>query len=527
MDENAPEKTCACGRPAKCGWCIAVIAVVGGVAMFFGVMAYYFGMVDKAGRPMLGTNAPPPAAAQKPPAAIETVWVQPKFPPGQDNRAAAAEARAIAEEAYLYGFPMVINYKTMYDFNVDKTSPQYKGPFNRVLSEARVFTPKDTTIVTPNSDTPYSMLQMDLRAEPLVLTVPEVEKGRYYSVQLIDMYTFNYGYIGSRTTGNGGGAFLVAGPSWKGETPAGVKKAFRCETDFSLAIFRTQLFNAADMDNVRKIQAGYNVQTLSEFMKKPTPPAPPKIVFDKIDKDLAEVNPFGYLSFVLQFCPPVEEEKALRAKFAKIGIVAGKPFDAAALSPMQSEGVFEGAKSGMGKIKRAAAAIGRNVNGWRVTTGTLDRAGYRGDWLARAAVAAAGVYANDSAEAMYPMTRVDADGAKLDGAAGRYTLSFASGQLPPVNAFWSVTMYDGKTQLLVENPIHRYLINSPMLPGLKKNADGSLTIYIQKDSPGKQREANWLPAPDGPICLVMRLYWPKQEAIDLVWKPPAVKKVKE
>ena len=182
-----------------------------------------------------------------------------------------------------------------------------------------------------------------------MITVPEVEKGRYYSVQLIDMYTFNYGYIGSRTTGNGAGTFLVAGPSWKGETPAGVKKAFRCETDFSMAIFRTQLFNPADMDNVKKIQAGYKAQTLSEFMKKPAPPAPPKIVFDKIDKDLARVNPFGYLSFVLQFCPPVEEEKALRAKFAKIGIVAGKPFDAAALPPMQMEGLVEGSEERHGK----------------------------------------------------------------------------------------------------------------------------------------------------------------------------------
>ncbi len=215
----------------------------------------------------------------------------------------------------------------------------------------------------------------------------------------------------------------------------------------------------------------------------------------------------------------------MRAEFAKIGIVAGTPFDAAALPPMQMEGLLEGVKRGMEKIHRAAAAMGKDINGWRIMTGTLDRAGYHGDWLARAAVAAAGVYANDSAEAMYPMTRADADGAALDGGKRRYTLTFPPGQLPPVNAFWSVTMYDGKTQLLVENPIHRYLINSPMLPDLKHNGDGSLTISIQKDSPGKQREANWLPAPDGPIYLVMRLCWPKDEAIDGAWKPPAVKTV--
>ena len=375
-------------------------------------------------------NAPPFADAKKQPGAIETTWITPKSPPGQDDQAAAARARAIAEEAFIYGFPLVINYKTLYDFNVDKRSSQYKGPFNRVLSAARVFTPKDTAIVAPNSDTPYSMLQMDLRAEPLVLAVPEVEEGRYYSVQLIDMYTLNYGYIGSRTTGNAAGKFLVAGPGWKGKTPAEVKKAFHCETDFSMAIFRTQLFNPADMDNVKRIQAGYKAQTLSHFMNRPAPPAPPKIAFDKIDQDLVKVNPFGYLSFVLQFCPPVEEEKALRAEFAKIGIVAGKPFDAAALPPMQMEGLIEGVKSGMEAIECAAAAIGKDVNGWRVTTGTLDRAGYHGDWLARAAVAAAGVYANDSAEAMYPMTRADADGATLDGAKSRYTLTFLPRKAP-------------------------------------------------------------------------------------------------
>ncbi len=163
MDENAPEKTCACGRPAKCGWCIAVVAVVGGAAMFGGIMWYYFSMVDPAGRPWAKRNAPPPTDAKKPSAPLDVTWVSPKAAPGRDDRAAAAQAQTIAEEAFVYGFPLVINYGTMYDFNVDKASPQYKGPFNRIINEARVFTPKDTTIVTPNSDTPYSMLQMDLR----------------------------------------------------------------------------------------------------------------------------------------------------------------------------------------------------------------------------------------------------------------------------------------------------------------------------------------------------------------------------
>src|SRR5262245_4334490 len=170
-----------------------------------------------------------------------------------------AETKAIAEEAYIYGFPMIAAYKAMYEFNVDKSSPQYKAPFNQIWNDAQTFTPKDTAIVTPNSDTPYSMLQADLRAEPLVLCVPEVQEGRYYAVMLADLYSFNYGYIGSRATGNGPGCYMVVGPRWNGEPPAGIAKVFRCETDFSFIIYRTQLFNAADIDNVKRIQAGYKV----------------------------------------------------------------------------------------------------------------------------------------------------------------------------------------------------------------------------------------------------------------------------
>ena len=163
------------------------------------------------------------------------------------------ETYDIAKDAYVYAFPMIAAYKAMYQFNIDKSSPQYKGPFNQVLSEGRVFTPKDTAIVTPNSDTPYSMVQMDLRVEPVVLCVPAIDKSRYYSVQLTDLYTFNYGYVGTRATGTDAGCYMVTGPRWKGETPAGIAKTFNSETDFSLAIFRTQLFNPADIDNVKKM----------------------------------------------------------------------------------------------------------------------------------------------------------------------------------------------------------------------------------------------------------------------------------
>ena len=442
----------------------------------------------------------------------------------------SAEAKTIAEEAFIYGFPMVMNYGTMYEYFIDKAGAQYKCSFNQLYNTAHVYTPKDTAIVTPNSDTPYSFIGADLRAEPLVLSVPEIEKGRYYSVQLVDMYTFNYGYIGSRATGNEAGSYMIAGPNWKGETPPGIKKIFRCETDFSLVIYRTQLFAPSDIDNVKKIQADYKAQTLSAFEKKSAPPAAPEIEWPKLDKKSAETDPFAYLSFLLQFCPPTgpaEVEKPLRAQFARIGIEAGKPFSLDKLSAEQKAELVAGIKSGFEKIKQKREEVGEEVNGWRITkSGFGDRDMLKGDWLLRAVAAMAGIYGNDAVEALYPLLATDSGGNKPDCSKNRYTLTFPKDQLPPVNAFWSVTMYDGKTQLLVANPINRYLINSPMLPDLKKNADGSLTIYMQKDSPGKDKKSNWLPAPDSPIYVAMRLYWPKERALTGQWKPPGVVLVK-
>jgi hypothetical protein len=432
------------------------------------------------------------------------------------------------QQAYIYGFPMIAAYKAMYQFNVDKTNSQYKGPFNQVLSTAQVFTPKDTAIVTPNSDTPYSMLEADLRAEPIVFCVPKIEKSRYYSVQLTDMYSFNYGYVGSRATGNDAGCYMVAGPGWKGETPKGVNKVFNSETQFGLIIYRTQLFNATDINNVKKIQSGYTAQPLSAYLKQPAPPASPAIDFPAFTEDAFKTDFPKFLNFLLQFCPEVPEDKELRAKFATIGIAPGQPFDLAKLSDAQKAEEGLGVKGGYDAIEKGVATLGKDINGWKVGSAFGDRAFYHGDFLLRAVAARAGIFGNDAVEAMYPMTKSDGTGDPLDGSKHNFTLTFATGELPPVNAFWSVTMYDGKTQLLIENPINRYLINSPMLPSLKKNKDGSLTLYIQKDAPPADKKANWLPAPDGPIYLVMRLYWPKETPPSILppgdgtWKPPAV-----
>lgn len=245
------------------------------------------------------------------------------------------QVRAIAKEATIYGFPLVDNYRIQHSYFVDRGGPEFKAPWNTLFNNARVYTPDDKAIQTPNSDTPYSYVGADLRAEPLVFTVPAIEKERYYSLQFIDMYTFNFAYVGSRATGNDAGSFLLVGPRWKGTTPKGIKAVIRSETDFAFVLYRTQLFNPADIDNVKKIQAGYKVEPLSAFLGQPAPAAAPAIDFIKPltpEQQRTSAAFFNILNFVLQFCPTDPSEEALRARFATIGIGAGQKFDANSLA---------------------------------------------------------------------------------------------------------------------------------------------------------------------------------------------------
>jgi hypothetical protein len=441
-----------------------------------------------------------------------------------------AETKAIAEEGFIYGLPIVMNYAVMNEYAVDTKSSQFKAPFNEINNEHRVATYEDTAVITPNSDTPYSILWLDLRAEPMVLSVPAVPRARYSSLQLTDGNTYNYGYIGSRATGSEPGDYLVVGPDWKGETPAGIKKVFSSTTPFSIVVYRTQLFNPADMPNVEKVQAGYKAQPLSAFLKQPAPPAAPKIDFVPATTEGIKKNFYEYLDAALQFVPPSPEgdDKDVRARLASIGIGPGKTFEFKDLSLEHKAAVLLGMKDGDDKVTKFLASGVKNINGWNIGSFFGDRAFYKGDWLMRAGAAKGGLYGNNAVEAVYPFTRTDAADETLDGSKHDYTITFPAGQLPPVNSFWSVTMYDGKSQLLIKNPISRYLLNSPMLPGMKKNPNGSLTLYVQKDSPGKAKEANWLPAPNDTIYLVMRLYWPKETPPSILppgegtWKPPAI-----
>jgi hypothetical protein len=439
---------------------------------------------------------------------------------------ASTEARAIAKEATIYGLPLVDSYRVQYSYFADHGSPEFKATWNTLVNNARVYTPDDKAIQTPNSDTPYSFVGADLRAEPLLLTVPDVEKGRYYSLQFIDMYTFNFAYVGSRATGNAAGNFLLAGPNWKGPKPPGIKDVIRSETQFAFVLYRTQLFNPADIDNVKKIQSGYKVQTLSQFLGKPAPPAPPAVDFIKPltpDQERNSLDFFNVLNFVLQFCPTDPSEGALMTRFAKIGVGAGKAFDANTLPPEQRQALQDGmadAWEAFTGYKATQLDTGKRSS----ADGFGTRASLNGRYIDRMAGAVLGIYGNSKDEAIYPVYFVDSDQQKLDGAH-RYALRFKPGQLPPVNAFWSLTMYKLPQSLLYANALNRYLINSPMLSSLKRDADGGLTLYVAHDSPGADKEANWLPAPDGAFFVVMRLYWPKPAAVQGKWKNPPLQQV--
>jgi len=434
------------------------------------------------------------------------------------------EARQIAKEAYIYANAPVDSYRIMYGSFVDKTDPEYKAPFNQLKNFARVYTHEDRAVQTPNSDTPYSWLGLDLRAEPIVLTVPPIEKERYFSIQLVDLYTHNFDYIGSRTTGNGGGNFLIAGPGWEGEQPAGIRKVIRAETELILAVYRTQLFNPDDLENVKAIQAGYRVQPLSAFLGQPAPEAAPEIDFiEPLTREEITKSPkiFQQLNFVLQFCPAHPSEQELMTRFAKLNIGAGKDFNWDAFSPEIQAAIQAGIGDAWGDMAKLKEQVDAGEIGSADAFGTREH--LQNNYLLRMAAAVLGIWGNSEEEAIYPSYYVDADGEKLHGTH-RYAVRFAPGQLPPVHSFWSLTMYELPESLLVANPLNRYLLNSTMLDDFERDEDGGITLYLQHDSPGKDKEPNWLPATEGTFSATLRLYWPKAEALNGAWTPPPLRK---
>ncbi|NWD04576.1 DUF1254 domain-containing protein [Pseudomonas gingeri] len=440
--------------------------------------------------------------------------------------ASPGDARAIAKEAYLYGFPVVEMYKTLYTQAVDKDGANFKAPFNAIGNTAMLFTPKDTAFVTPNSDTPYSFAWLDLRAEPMVLTLPAIEDSRYYSVQMIDLYTQNFAYLGTRTTGNKGGHYLITGPDWTGQKPAGIDRVIHSESNIAYALYRTQLFDDKDLDNVRQIQKGYVVESLSHYLGQPAPKAAPKIDWPTPTATMSDsLELFRYLNFMLAFAPPHASEKALLARFARIGVAAGKPFDPASLGAGQRQALEAGIADGKAEFARFKKD---QVDSHQISSGDLfgNREHLKNNYLYRYAGANMGIFGNSAQEASYNGYFVDSEGQPVDASKHAYTLHFAKDALPPAKAFWSLTMYDGRSKLLVANPLDRYLINSRMLDQLQRDADGGLTLYVQHQAPAKEHQSNWLPAPDGPFYGVLRLYLPKPEVANGQWKLPLLTKAK-
>ena len=444
----------------------------------------------------------------------------------------AVNETEIARDAYLYGFPLIMNLKTIFDYVVNQDSPDYKGPWNEVACEARLFTPADTAVVTPNSDTPYCMFWMDLRREPVVLAVPEMEPDRYYSVQLIDFYTHNYAYIGTRTYGNDAGNYLLAGPGWEGSAPDGIDDVLQSETDLVFAVVRIQLNSASDLDRVRELQESLVLRSLSEFTGNPQPPPVPDLEFpDWVAGAERDLRAFEYLYVALDLVPPHPDEAAIRQRFKLIGIGDDKAFNAATLDEESAAALAAGMEQGLDEMQAFIAAnsgdplMSARIFGTRESLmASAASMGLPDIYLPRAVAAMTGLYGNTGAEALYPAYFTDSDGVPLDAAQHSYRMRIPPGGMPPAKAFWSLSMYDGKTQLFIDNPLDRYLLNSAMESDFVREPDGSVVLYIQSEAPPESLMPNWLPAPDGPFYAVMRLYLPTDEVLQGDWTRPAITK---
>ena len=428
------------------------------------------------------------------------------------NTASPEEAQAIAKDAFIYAYPMLFNYKTLYQQTQDKTSKAYAGGFGKFRHYSQPYGPENKEIVTPNNDTPYSWAWLDLRREPWVLSVPEVPSDRYYVFQWVDLFTYNFAYVGPRTTGNKAGHYLLAGPGWNGQTPPGIDKVFKSETDLVVTLGRTALNGPSDVKHVIAIQNQYKLTPLSSFEHTAAPPEPQAVIYPQWDEDKAtSIDFIGYLNFLLQFTqPPNPSEAELMQRFAKIGIAPGKPFDASKLDPAMRDALTRG-------VSDAKQALGAAEKSTTSSFGLFgSREDLKNDYMTRAVAAAMGIYGNTKEEAVYVGYRVDADKKPLVGAQP-YVLHFEKKDLPPAKFFWSMTLYDLPARHLVANPIDRYSIGD-RTKGLKYGADGSLDLYVQNESPGKDKESNWLPAPVGPYTLIMRIYGPETAVFDGKWQ---------
>ncbi|MEJ5058033.1 MULTISPECIES: DUF1254 domain-containing protein [unclassified Pseudomonas] len=435
------------------------------------------------------------------------------------------EAHAIGVEAYVYFYPLLTMDITRKQFtNIEPGKEFGKGPMNMFVSVPQ-YPPADFKgVVRSNFDTLYSIAWLDLTKEPLVIAVPDTA-GRFYLLPMLDMWSDVFASPGWRTTGTDAAQFLVTPPGWTGTVPAGLNH-LPAPTPFVWVIGRTKTDGAADYAAVHKIQAGYTVTPLSRLGKEAEPVSvkidssvdmktPPKIQVDS----LSAADYFAYAAELLKVHPAHSTDQPMLAQIKRIGIEAGKSFDMDALEPEVKAALETVPAESLGLMKWKVETLARVVNGWSMNTDTMGV--YGNYYLKRAIVAQVGLGANLPEDAIYPLNMGDEAGKPLDGR-NKYVLHFAKGDTPPVNAFWSITLYDPEG-FQVGNGLNRFAVSSWM--PFKNNADGSLDIYLQNESPGKDLEANWLPAPKGPFNLTMRLYGPKAEALNGKWNPPAVRQI--
>ena len=436
----------------------------------------------------------------------------------QSDVLSADEAREIAIEAYVYGYPAVITELTR------RVSLARPGAAMNRFSHRQAFPDASfTDVVRPNADTLYSVLWFDLVAEPLAIRVP-ASGGRYWLLQMLDQWTDTFAVPGSRTTGNGEQLIVLAGPGWSGELPKGAM-LIRSPTASGWIIGRTQTNGVADYAAVHRFQAGMNALPLSRLGQDGSAPSPrmdpawdlktpPVELIEKLDAQ----QYFGLLAELMRSNPPHANDYPVVQRMTRLGLEPGKPFVLDTLPP-QARRAFEGAAApALKQIKGMLQTMGQRRNGWRTNLTAIGT--YGTDYRARAAIAFGGLGANPVEDAVYPSAFADADGEAL-ASDRRYILHFDKEQIPPVRAFWSLTMYDQR-QLFAANPIGRYAIGDR--DALQFNADGSLDLYIQRESPGADKQSNWLPAPaSGPFTMNLRLYWPKPEVLDGRWSAPALR----
>ena len=434
------------------------------------------------------------------------------------------EIGEVATSAYIYAYPLIMMEITRrVAVNVADASHFGKAPMNQIGSLPAFPDATFTDVVRPNADTLYSLMWFDVSQEPLMISVPD-SGGRYYLLEMLDMWTDVFASPGKRTTGANAQTLAIAGPDWRGDPPAEAM-LIKSPTAIGWIIGRTQTNGKADYDAVHKFQAGLAATPLSQW-GRPYKPPPGKINPDWDMKtppteQVEKLSPAAFFSLfaeLMKLNPPHANDYPILHQMRRMGIEPGKPFAFDKSSPEIQSALTEAGPTALKKIKMQILKAGVDHQGWRTNLTAVGT--YGADYLARAGVAYAGLGANTIEDAVYPTAFADADGKPFTSEKS-YVLHFGKDQIPQVRGFWSLTMYDQR-QAFAANPIDRYAIGDR--DKLTFNPDGSLDIYIQRDSPGKDKESNWLPAPaSGPFTMNMRLYWPKSEILEGSWQPPGVR----